>query len=162
MPQDAPLSQRNNAVGYVISTAQTPQHRFAASVPNPKSEPPDWIGGAAERLFHVMRVMVPRPVVRVMAPWMVIWGRVRLHRRGLGRRVALVLLCCAHRPHRQFETRVAFDIGCRGKRWDDDDEGAGRDQARSATIHDVHHEGSRKQWITPTSSFYHNLKKLTG
>jgi hypothetical protein len=157
MPQDAPLSQRNNAVGYVISTAQTPQHRFAASVPNPKSEPPDWIGGAAERLSHVMRVMVPRPVMRVMVPW----DEARFCRRGLGRRVALVLLRSAHRPHRQFETSVAFDIGCRGKRWDEDDEGAGRDQARSATKHDVHDEGSRKQWITLTS-FYHNLKALAG
>jgi hypothetical protein len=152
MPQDAPLSQRNNAVGYAISTDQMPQDRFAASVP---------VVPLGLRLSHVMRVMVPRPVMRVMAPWMVIWGRVRLHRRGLGRRVALVLLCSAHGPHRQFETCIAFDVGCRGKRWDEDNEGAGRDQARSATKHDVHDESSRKQWITPTS-FYHNLRGLTG
>ena len=149
MPQDAPASQRNNAVGYAISTDQMPQDRFAARSSR-------WCRRGL-RLSHVMRVMVPRPVVRVMVPW----DEARLCRRGLGRRVALVLLRSAHRPHRQFETRVAFDIGCSGKRWDDDDEGAGRDQARSATIHDVHHEGSRKQWITLTS-FYHNLKALAG
>ena len=134
MPQDAPASQRNNAVGYVISTAQTPQHRFAASVPNPKSEPPDWIGGAAERLSHVMRVMVPRPVMRVMAPW----NEARFCRRGLGRRVALVLLRSAHRPHRQFETRTLLGAGRQGKRWNDDGESAKGDQPQRMMMHDVH------------------------
>jgi len=99
----------------------------------------------------VVVVMVPRPVMRIAVPWTMHWNEVRLCRRGLGRRGALVLLRSAHGAHRQFETRIAFDIGCRGKRWDDDNEGTGRDQASSATKHDVHDEGSRKEWITATS-----------
>jgi hypothetical protein len=152
MPQDAPLSQRNNAVASNFHGSNAAKQVCCSR---------DQAGLLDAQLFHVMRVVVPRPVMRVMAPRMVIWGRVRLHRRGLGRRVALVLLRGAHRPHRQFETRIAFDIGCRGKRWNEENEGAGRDQAGSATKHDVHDEGSRKQWITPTS-FYHNLRGLTG
>ncbi len=97
-----------------------------------------------------MRVTVPRPVVRVMVPWTVLWHEVRFFRRGPGRRVALVLLWGAHRAHRQFETTGLIKVGCRGKRWNREGEGASGDQARGAAKYDVHDEGSREEWITPT------------
>jgi hypothetical protein len=60
---------------------------------------------------------------------------------------ALVPLRGAHRSHRQLETVARFDVGCRGKRWNDEGDCGSGDHARGATKHNVHHERSRKVWI---------------
>ena len=107
MPQDAHLSQWNNAMPRDF-------HEI----------PPQWLCGLAKRpdarsrslRSHVVDMSMPMPAMRFC-------------RHSISRGTALILLCGAHRSHREFEALGLSDVGCGRRRRDDDGKGANSEQA---------------------------------
>ncbi len=140
MPEDARVSQGNSKMTPEfprINTARRACGQVDPAVPK------------ATLLFHMVGVVVPRSVARVA----------RLYRRSFNC-AALVLLSGARGTHRQFETRIVFESGRRGKYRRDDDKGANRGCSRNVLKHHVHDEAPASEGYAHCC--YHNLHALAG